>query len=211
MGGIAVQYVALTRPDLVRRLILAGTTASVPGVKKYDDMTDLVGRREQPPPEPIKALTNASSESIVEGKKALAYSFFYDDDQGRAEFEKYWSRILQRNVDGEELILTLLDREATMDQWQTAVNANTPDPQGKGSFDRLDGLKMPVLVANGDNDVLIPSSRSWELYRLIENAALIMYPKAGHGFLWQYADMFGRHVNQFLDSEVFGGLGASKL
>ena len=69
---------------------------------------------------------------------------------------------------------------------------------------------MPVLVANGDDDLLIPSSRSWELYSQIQNAQLILYPKAGHGFLWQYAELFGKHVNRFLDGGEYDGL-VSKL
>jgi hypothetical protein len=31
MGGVAVQMVALTEPQLIRKLILAGTTSSTPG------------------------------------------------------------------------------------------------------------------------------------------------------------------------------------
>ena len=34
MGGIAVQMVALTAPQLVRKLIVAGTTASVPSAER---------------------------------------------------------------------------------------------------------------------------------------------------------------------------------
>jgi pimeloyl-ACP methyl ester carboxylesterase len=206
MGGICVQYVALTRPNLVRRLILAGTAASIPGVKAYESLAGLPGVREEAPREPVVALSEAGS--VEEGKKALAYSFFYDNDAGRAHFDGYWTRLIQRHVDGEALILDLQGKEATKNQYQAAIHANTPDPAGQGSFDRLHELKMPVLVANGDNDVLIPSSRSWELYRLIENAVLVMYPKSGHGFLWQYAEMFGTHLNQFLDSEAFGKMEA---
>ena len=62
---------------------------------------------------------------------------------------------------------------------------------------------MPVLVANGDNDTLIPSSRSWELMTQIPNAHLILYPRAGHGFLWQYAELYATHINMFLDRTEF--------
>jgi pimeloyl-ACP methyl ester carboxylesterase len=206
MGGVCVQYVALTRPTLVRRLILAGTRAGPPGIKAYESVSGLPGVPEDAPWEPIKALNEA--ETVEEGKKALAFSFFYDDDVGRAHFEQYWSRVTQRSVEGEDSILTLQGPEATKNQFQAAIHSREPDMTGQGSFDRLHTLKMPVFVANGDNDVLIPSSRSWELYRLIENAALVMYPKAGHGFLWQYAEMFGGNINRFLDSEEFGKLEA---
>jgi pimeloyl-ACP methyl ester carboxylesterase len=206
MGGACVQYVALTRPTLIRRLILAGTTATPPGVKAYESVSGLPGVREEAPRAQVQALTAA--ETLDEGKKALAFSFFYDDDIGRAHFDAYWSRLTQRSVEGEDLILTLQNKEATERQLQAAINASIPDMTGQGTFDRLHTLKMPVFVANGDDDTLIPSSKSWELYRLIENAALVMYPKAGHGFLWQYAEMFGGNINRFLDSEEFGKLEA---
>ena len=206
MGGIAVQHVALTRPDQVRRLILAGTTASIPQ-SDYDRLESVVKPRDQYPPEPIKAL--AEAETLEEGKKALEYSFFYETEHGRAAFAKYWSRVNERNVEGEDLILKLNNIPASKRQVQAAEHSQTPNPDG--SFDRLGELKMPVLVANGDFDVLWPSSRSWELYRYIENAQLVMYPKAGHGFLWQYAEAFGRDINNFLDSEEWEKLPVAKL
>jgi pimeloyl-ACP methyl ester carboxylesterase len=205
MGGIAVSYVALKRPVLVRRLILAGTTASVPMDK--EKIEGVVKPREQAPPEQITALSG--SDGAEEEKKSLAFSFFYNDEAGRTAFEKYWSRVLERKVAGEDLNLRLLGKEGSQRQFEAAIDTNTPSP--RGSFDRLHELKMPVLVANGDNDTLIPSSRSWELYRNIESAQLIMYPKAGHGFIWQYAEMFAKHVNEFLDAEEYDRLPAAKL
>jgi pimeloyl-ACP methyl ester carboxylesterase len=65
---------------------------------------------------------------------------------------------------------------------------------------------MPVLVANGDNDALIPSSRSWELMTQIARAQLIIYPRAGHGFLWQYPELYAAHVNVFLDGTEYDHL-----
>ena len=206
MGGIAVQYVALTRgPDLVRRLVLAGTTASVP-LGDYQKLEGVVQPRDQYPPGPIKALSDA--ESVEESKEALAYSFFYNDTHGRAAFDQYWSRITERDVPDEELILKLNDKEASKRQVAAAEHSQTPNTDG--TFERLHELKMPVLVANGDDDVLWPSSRSWELYRYIEKTQLIMYPKSGHGFLWQYAEIFGKDTNQFLDTEEWDGLPTAK-
>jgi pimeloyl-ACP methyl ester carboxylesterase len=36
------------------------------------------------------------------------------------------------------------------------------------------------------------------LSQKLPNAQLILYPKAGHGFLFQYPELFGRHVLEFL-------------
>ena len=58
---------------------------------------------------------------------------------------------------------------------------------------------MPVFVANGDNDLLIPTVNSFELSQLLPNAHLHVYPKSGHGFLFQHAELFAKHVELFLD------------
>jgi len=61
---------------------------------------------------------------------------------------------------------------------------------------------MPVFVANGDNDLLIPTANSVELAKILPHAHLHIYADSGHGFLFQYAELFAVHVGLFLD----GGL-----
>jgi pimeloyl-ACP methyl ester carboxylesterase len=198
MGGYAAQYVALTAPHLVRRLILSGTSASTPSA---EHIAGVVWPRENAAPEPVKALSEAVT--TEEGRKALAFSFFYDDDQGRAAFDKYWARVQERTA--EPLVLDLLERDGgAKRQMAAAIESFRATPSG--SFDRLKELKMPVLVANGDNDTLIPSSRSWELMTQIAHAQLIIYPRAGHGFLWQYPELYAAHVNMFLDGTEYDHL-----
>lgn len=196
MGGAAVQMVALTAPKLIRKLILAGTTASVPNVGS--DLTGIVWPRDMPPKRPFVLLNTASTPQ--ETKECLAYSFFYDDSEGRAAFDAYWARLLEGSIDGSPRNLQLLGQEGTKRQRESMVDWSHPNP--RNSYDRLHELKMPVLVANGDNDVLIPTSRSLELFKRIQNAQLIVYPRAGHGFLHQYAEAFAADVNAFLDAET---------
>jgi pimeloyl-ACP methyl ester carboxylesterase len=66
-------------------------------------------------------------------------------------------------------------------------------------YERIHELEMPVLVANGDNDLLIPTVNSFEVAQLLKDAHLHIYPDSGHGFLYQYADEFAKHVELFLD------------
>ena len=61
---------------------------------------------------------------------------------------------------------------------------------------------MPILVANGDNDLLVSTYHSWILMDRIKNVQLIIYPLAGHGFLYQYAGLFASHIHTFLDSPI---------
>lgn len=198
MGGYAAQMVALTAPHLVRKLVLSGTGASTPSAAH---VAGVVWPREQAAADPVKALAEAVTRE--EGQKALAFSFFYDDDDGRAAFERYWGRVQERTA--EPPMLDLLDREVGgTRQFAAAVHSFKVNP--RASFDRLGELRMPVLVANGDNDVLIPSSRSWELMTQIANCQLIIYPRAGHGFLWQFPELYATHVGRFLDGTEFDNL-----
>ena len=57
-------------------------------------------------------------------------------------------------------------------------------------LNRLAGITQPVLVANGDNDRLVPTKNSHLLAERLPNARLKIYPDAGHGFLFQYAADF---------------------
>ena len=180
MGGCAVQAVALARPGLVRRLVLAGTTGPMAG--------STTAPREVAPREPIKLLVGARTREEME--RAILVSFFNGNEEAA---RGYFDRL--RDVE-----LVLLGQEGTKRQrdayarWETLLG-------GEGVADRLGKLKMPVLVVNGDEDLLIPTSRSWELMRRIENAKLIIYPRAGHGFIWQYAEQVAKDVCEFLDAD----------
>jgi pimeloyl-ACP methyl ester carboxylesterase len=70
--------------------------------------------------------------------------------------------------------------------------------QWPGVRDRLKELAMPVLVANGAHDVMIPAYRSYVLSQEAPQARLALYPDAGHGFLFQDSCGFAREVLRFL-------------
>ncbi|KAH8879795.1 alpha/beta-hydrolase [Thozetella sp. PMI_491] len=196
MGGAAVQMVALSAPDLVRNLIITGTTASEPS--STSDVTGIVWPRDQAPLEPILILS-ALVHKPADIEHALAFSFFYDTEAGREEAAKYWLRLHERNVPGEPLLLEFLSAEGSARQRAAFADWSLPNP--RNSYDRLGELKMPVLVMNGDNDVLVPTSRSWEMAAKIPAAQLVIYAKAGHGFLFQKAQRVAAQINQFLDNE----------
>ncbi|KAF7191301.1 2-hydroxy-6-oxo-6-phenylhexa-2,4-dienoate hydrolase [Pseudocercospora fuligena] len=196
MGGWNVQMVALTRPDLIRKLIIAGSGPSmlshqVPGI---------VWPRETAPEEPIKMLATARAESREEVEASITVSFFPPTNAGRLAAQQYFARIRSRAAP-ETAIFSLLDAEKSAEQrkaaqhWYNAANTGN-------SFHRLGELSMPVLIINGDDDLLIPTGHSWELLKGIRNAQLIIYPQSGHGFLWQYAERVARDFNVFLDDDL---------
>jgi pimeloyl-ACP methyl ester carboxylesterase len=137
---------------------------------------------------------------MEETGEALRISMFPYSKPGIEAFLSYWARVSERAV--EPLNLEFLPMaEGGDNQMSSIFDALIPNP--KAAFDRLGELSMPVLVANGDNDVLVPPSLSWELLTQIKNAQLIIYPKSGHGFIWQYAQRFAEDIHRFLDGVEF--------
>ena len=61
-------------------------------------------------------------------------------------------------------------------------------------------IKQPTLVVNGSNDVIIYTINSYILQQNLPNAQLIIYPDSAHGSLYQYPELFVRHVSMFLSA-----------
>ena len=183
----------LTAPRLVRKLVIAGSTPSAPS--EFSDISGIVWPRDKPPTEPFKLLSTAVNPTEIE--RAIALSFFHDTPKGRVAFQAYWQRRSRRDVAGEPLI-GLSDPE--MAKRQSMAYADWAQPNAENSYDRLGELRMPVLVMNGDYDLLIPTSRSLEFLKRIKDVRMSIYPEAGHGFIWQYAERVAAELNTFLDS-----------
>lgn len=65
---------------------------------------------------------------------------------------------------------------------------------------KLGSVSVPTLVADGTEDALDPSSNDRLLASLIHGSKLILYPDAGHGFLFQDESKFLPALEQFLGS-----------
>ncbi|KAK0255940.1 hypothetical protein LTR48_003997 [Friedmanniomyces endolithicus] len=216
MGGCAMQMVALTRPEVVRKLVLAGTGPSAPSPpstatgsseSKARGTQGIVWPRDKPPAHAIAALSAGDGTVASEIEQGITASFFPATDAGRAAARAYFERIYSRSRDTisdnngmEEPIHTFLTPSPSTRQ--RAAYAHWSHPNPLNSFPRLGELTLPVLVLNGDDDLLIPTSRSWELMKGIGDAELIVYPRAGHGFLWQFAVRVAGDVGRFLDGEL---------
>jgi pimeloyl-ACP methyl ester carboxylesterase len=68
------------------------------------------------------------------------------------------------------------------------------------AWDRLEELAMPILIAAGGQDRLMDAYNSYAMVRRLANANLIIYGDAGHAFLFQHAEAFGRQVLDFLSA-----------
>ncbi|KAK0102444.1 hypothetical protein ONS95_006063 [Cadophora gregata] len=181
MGGGAAQHVALAAPEKIRRLILAGTrTSRTPNT--------ILGPRKL-----FYELAHSTTEE--EFKAAFERSFFNPTQHGRDAAEASWNRIFTRTDDRAPHLSPVLAKRQT--EAFSKFSVSSPD----NPYERIQELKMPIFVANGDNDLLIPTPNSFELAQLLPHAHLHIYPNAGHGFLYQYAELFAAHVDMFLDGD----------
>jgi pimeloyl-ACP methyl ester carboxylesterase len=174
MGGYVAQTVALDHPDLVRRIVLAGTG---PG-----------GGAGIAPASP--EIRQVSGRPVL-GLEEYLCLFFSPSEASQAAGRRYWQRVNERGPQREPPVsqATLAAQVAALVAWS----------QGKGSaFPRLGEIRQPVLVANGHNDVMVPTINSFTMAQKIKDATLIVYPDSGHGFLFQYPATFTRHVLDFL-------------
>jgi pimeloyl-ACP methyl ester carboxylesterase len=177
LGGMVAQELALLRPRTVRRLVLAGTGPRGGGHQMHGWIYD------------IEQAASAANNGIEE----LLHIFFDVTDTSRARGREYVQRAFSRTEDKDKPN----GLEVARAQYDAIVEWGIPDPT---RLHRLAGITQPTLVANGDNDRMIPTINSQVLADHIPDARLRIFPDAAHGFLFQYPTEFAALVNGFLDA-----------
>lgn len=189
LGARAVQMAALTRPQMVRKLILAGASPVMWTPESPRDVRD-----------PKYMMGMATAKTYGESRDAFRLALCGESEAGRRQFDEYWQRLQERTA--EPPMLEPLELEPGANNQIKAI-MDADKPESMRWPDRLAELKMPVLVANGKDDLTLSTTRTLHLFNRLPNAQLVIYPNSGHGFLWQYAEMFGEQVNTFLDTDDF--------
>lgn len=186
MGGCVAQLVALNAPrGLVRRLVLCGTTPSTgAGV-----VTAPLG--------PFNQLKAAVTET--QQKDAFLATFFRASQSSQTAGEAAWARITSARRHRSDYVAP----EGAHRQAVAFAKFMDPKQASTASYDRFAHLDLPVLVANGSEDVLLPTENSILMWKMLQQAKaqLHLYPDSGHGFLFQYAHHFAVTVNTFLDQD----------
>jgi pimeloyl-ACP methyl ester carboxylesterase len=172
LGGFVAQDLVLKAPDLVRKLILTGTgPAGGEGIKRVGPVSwPLIFK------------------GLFTRRDPKTYLFFTSTPNGRRAAEAFLDRLKERrqNRDKEPSIRAFLRQLKAITAW------------GRQAPQDLGRIKIPVLVANGDNDIMVPTVNSHDMARRIPNAQLIIYKDAGHGGIFQNYTDFVPKVLSFL-------------
>jgi pimeloyl-ACP methyl ester carboxylesterase len=174
IGSFIAQQVALTRPAIVRRLVLASAAPQgAAGMHGWaPEVIGAIGTPETSPGEYLSVFFARSSSSRQAGQEAMRRMYARTEDRDAAT--------------------TWATREA---QYDAVCTWGIPD---HALLQRLSCLEMPVFVANGDSDPMILPHYSYLLAGLIPQASVKIYPDAAHGFLFQHHAEFAADVEAFL-------------
>lgn len=172
LGGFVAQQILFDAPDLIRRAILAGTgPAGGTGIERVGPVSW---------PLIIKGLLTFRDPKF--------YLFFTSSAAGKRAAFEFLARLKERTGDRDKAVsLTAFLRQLKAIK---AWGLRSPQP--------LDTIRTPVLVANGDHDIMVPSENSVDLARRISDAELVLFADAGHGGIFQHHDAFLRKAKAFL-------------
>jgi pimeloyl-ACP methyl ester carboxylesterase len=176
IGSFVAQQVALVRPAIVRRLVLAAA-APQGAAGMHGWAAEVIGAVGTPHTSP----------------EAYLGVFFTSSDASRQAGQQALKRMYARTED-RDTATTWATREA---QYDAVCTWGIPD---HGKLQRLSALDLPVFIANGDSDPMILPHYSHLLAGLIPQARVKIYPDAAHGFLFQHHAEFAADVQAFLDS-----------
>jgi pimeloyl-ACP methyl ester carboxylesterase len=174
IGSFVAQQIALTRPAIVRRLILASSApGGAAGMHGWAPaVIGAVGTPQTSPEAYLSVFFTESAASKQAGQQALGRMYARTENRDTAT--------------------TWATREA---QYDAVCAWGIPD---HALLQRLSAIEMPVFVANGDSDAMIRPHYSHLLAGLIPHARIKIYPDAAHGFLFQHHAEFAADVDAFL-------------
>ncbi|MDO4913023.1 MAG: alpha/beta hydrolase [Bifidobacteriaceae bacterium] len=175
MGGMIAQEIVRMNGDLVDHLMLTGT-----GPRGGLEMDKVTGKT-------FRFMLKAAIERIDPKR----YIFYNHDEEGLIEAKKVLGRMGERtaeNADRNMKVSGFLTQLCAIKRW------------GKAPQDDLKFITQPTLIANGDKDMQVPTENSYVMHEKIKGSKLIIYPKAGHGSIFQYAPEFAKEILDFLES-----------
>jgi pimeloyl-ACP methyl ester carboxylesterase len=174
IGSFVAQEIALIRPDLLRRLVLASSAPQgAAGMHGWA-------------PEVIGAV--GAPETKPEGYLSV---FFAATETSREAGQQAAARIFGARTDRDDAT-TWETRQA---QYDAVCAWGVPN---HSLLERISAIELPLFVANGDSDPMILPHYSHLLAGLLPDARVTIYPDSAHGFLFQHHGQFAADVHAFL-------------
>jgi pimeloyl-ACP methyl ester carboxylesterase len=173
LGGMVAQALVIKHPELIRKLILTGTgPAGGEGIDKVARTTYWDTLR-----------------ATVSRQDPKEFLFFNRDDIGKRAGRAFVERLGERTEDR--------DTPITVKAFRTQLKAIKR--WGRSTPADLSAIIQPTLIANGDNDRMVPSVLSEDMHRRIAGSKLTIYPGSGHGAIFQYYAEFASTAIEFIN------------
>jgi pimeloyl-ACP methyl ester carboxylesterase len=174
LGGFIAQTLVIKHPDLVRKLVLTGT-----GPKGGKDIHKVVGTTY------LDVLKGTLTRS-----DPREFLFFNRDATGKRAAKAYVERTTGSRTD-------VRDAPMKVKGFRTQLKAIRD--YGRSAPHDLSKVTQPTLIANGDNDRMVPSVLSEDMHRRIKDSELIIYKDSGHGGIFQHHQQFAPIAAEFLN------------
>ncbi len=172
MGGFITQELLLVEPALARKIILAGTGPRGGGG--------------------VSAVVGLTYKDILKGlftfRDPKFYLFFTQNKVGKQAAKDFLNILKERTENRDKKVkLSVLKKQLkAIKDWGHEPPAN------------LSVFKHPVLIANGDNDRMVPTPNSYDLAKRFPNAEpVVIYPNSGHGGIFQNHEEFVKSALAF--------------
>jgi pimeloyl-ACP methyl ester carboxylesterase len=167
---------------------MGGLIAQSLAVSDPRQVRELVLAATQPGTGKAAPVPSAAQAALDSGNPAAALSLLFPADQSAAT-QRYIAGILSYANHYTASAAVRAEQQTAIDQWFAGDDVSGRHP---------DEIRAPTLVADGTEDALDPASNDRMLAQLIHGARLVLYPGAGHGFLFQDSQMFVSAVSSFL-------------
>jgi len=176
IGSFVAQEIALIRPDLLQRVVLASSAPQgAAGMHGWaPEVIGAVGAPETSPEGYLSVFFAPTKTSLEAGRQAAG-------------------RIFGGRTTDRDQPTTWETRQA---QYDAVCAWGIPN---HSLLERVSAIDLPVFVANGDSDPMILPRYSYLLAGLLPNARLAIYPDSAHGFLFQHNSRFAADVHAFFE------------
>ena len=172
LGGFIAQQIAADYPELVNKLILAGTGP--------------IGGKA------IAQLESHLQKAFVDGPERVLINLFFSKTPTSSKAgEVFLERLAERKLDRD----LPSSQETITSQARAIIGYGSAKDE---SYGQLKSIRQPALIVNGNDDIMVDSVNSYIMLQNISNAKLVMWSDSGHGGLFQYNKDFAAEVNAFL-------------